>query len=607
MPAPSSDFDPYHKWLAIPKNIKRPPHYYALLGISLDEEDPEVITAATEQRLKFVESQAGTGHDIVLQEIVSQLKEAELTLLNLSMRESYDRRLNLYQSRSKQRKVNDKSVNVHIKSRRGKSVGEESSNLRSFGIYCGIFAVVFTILSLFAYPTLRKAVVQKPPLIIKASQAEENPLAAAEQDKVLIETKAEQHQADDVAVASPDTKTDPIQTPMSSPELVPVKMEILNTDTATSDSSSLDYAVFDGNRFEVGIGDDPKGMGYGCVGFLISNLESIEVDTEFYGTPQTKDENTFVGGIVDYRVNGQFTKRIAFTPTVKMPRRTDPIPTWGTATIPVFTEPVFSEKYIGDDTRGFFTVNIEKFAPADWDGVVWLSILVQNSGRNSGAKGSVMMIPRKKMIPLVNSTNASPTPSATSLPVDRQLSIASREQRALGRWVIHRGGKIVTAPLNLSSSQQIVPPRISLDELKDNMVDSPTNIPTTDFAVVAIIFHDVKNIGNDDLIKLSTGKYLQHLWLSGTSVNTSGMKSLEHLQELESLFLGGVQVQDEGMRSIGKLSKLQTLGLHATKVTNQGLTYLTTLKDLTSVRISQTSMTPAAVKRNLPWCHKISE
>ena len=38
-------FDPYHKWLGIPKD-QRPPTHYQLLGISPTEQDREVIEEA---------------------------------------------------------------------------------------------------------------------------------------------------------------------------------------------------------------------------------------------------------------------------------------------------------------------------------------------------------------------------------------------------------------------------------------------------------------------------------------------------------------------------------------------------------------------------------
>ena len=54
----SDEFDPYRKWLGIPTE-KRPPSHYDLLGVSLDEEDADVIAAAYQQRRAFVASQRG--------------------------------------------------------------------------------------------------------------------------------------------------------------------------------------------------------------------------------------------------------------------------------------------------------------------------------------------------------------------------------------------------------------------------------------------------------------------------------------------------------------------------------------------------------------------
>jgi curved DNA-binding protein CbpA len=86
------DFDGYRKWLGI-TNKKRLPTHYELLGISLDEDDPEVIHAAAEQRRRFVESKRGDGHDGVVTEILYRISEAETTLLNNEMRRGYDRQL----------------------------------------------------------------------------------------------------------------------------------------------------------------------------------------------------------------------------------------------------------------------------------------------------------------------------------------------------------------------------------------------------------------------------------------------------------------------------------------------------------------------------------
>src|SRR5437763_344047 len=58
-------FDPYHKWLGIPKD-QRPPTHYQLLGVVPDEKDPEVIEEAAVRQTTHIRAyqigpQAGEG------------------------------------------------------------------------------------------------------------------------------------------------------------------------------------------------------------------------------------------------------------------------------------------------------------------------------------------------------------------------------------------------------------------------------------------------------------------------------------------------------------------------------------------------------------------
>ena len=58
-PAEPVDFDPYHKWLGVPRG-KRPPTHYDLLGVDLNEEDDEVIRTAAQQRRAFLKGKLKT-------------------------------------------------------------------------------------------------------------------------------------------------------------------------------------------------------------------------------------------------------------------------------------------------------------------------------------------------------------------------------------------------------------------------------------------------------------------------------------------------------------------------------------------------------------------
>lgn len=98
------NFDPFHKWLGIRKKKGAMTHY-DLLGISLDEDDIEVIKSAVEQRMQFIESKRGEGHDRAVTTLINLLQEAEMTLLDPEMRRDYDRSMNLFHKRSKRRQV----------------------------------------------------------------------------------------------------------------------------------------------------------------------------------------------------------------------------------------------------------------------------------------------------------------------------------------------------------------------------------------------------------------------------------------------------------------------------------------------------------------------
>ncbi|MFV0442100.1 MAG: hypothetical protein ACK5Q5_00865 [Planctomycetaceae bacterium] len=119
-PSNPDELDGYRKWLGI-ANKKRPPTHYELLAISLDEDDPEAIRAAAEQRRHYVETKRGDGHDSVVNEILYRIGEAEATLLNDEVRRDYDRQLNLFEKRRKNRQVDPFSSPSRIRSQPGRA------------------------------------------------------------------------------------------------------------------------------------------------------------------------------------------------------------------------------------------------------------------------------------------------------------------------------------------------------------------------------------------------------------------------------------------------------------------------------------------------------
>ncbi len=85
-------FDPYHKWLGIPKD-QRPPTYYQLLGIAPGETDQEVIDEAAVRQIAHVRTYQIGPHAAEATRLLNEISQAKTTLLNPAKRKAYDEKL----------------------------------------------------------------------------------------------------------------------------------------------------------------------------------------------------------------------------------------------------------------------------------------------------------------------------------------------------------------------------------------------------------------------------------------------------------------------------------------------------------------------------------
>jgi hypothetical protein len=84
--------DPYHRWLAIPKD-RRPPTHYQLLGVAPDEADAEVINEAALRQASHVRTYQTGPHADVCTRLLNEIAQARKTLLNPERRRDYDAQL----------------------------------------------------------------------------------------------------------------------------------------------------------------------------------------------------------------------------------------------------------------------------------------------------------------------------------------------------------------------------------------------------------------------------------------------------------------------------------------------------------------------------------
>ncbi|TWT74156.1 C-type lectin domain-containing protein [Allorhodopirellula solitaria] len=99
-------FDPYHKLLGIPKR-DQPPTFYRLLGLESFEADRDVIDAAANKQMGYLQNCCNGEHAESAERLLNEVSEARLRLLNPQKKSEYDEQLRFAQS---QRQVVSDSV-----------------------------------------------------------------------------------------------------------------------------------------------------------------------------------------------------------------------------------------------------------------------------------------------------------------------------------------------------------------------------------------------------------------------------------------------------------------------------------------------------------------
>ncbi|MDG2207671.1 MAG: hypothetical protein P8K78_07180 [Pirellulales bacterium] len=88
----TKEFDPYHKWLGIAPEERVPTHY-RLLGLNLFESDPEVIEAAADRQMTYLQGVSEGAEFEQAQKLLTEVAKARVCLLNVEQKAAYDTRL----------------------------------------------------------------------------------------------------------------------------------------------------------------------------------------------------------------------------------------------------------------------------------------------------------------------------------------------------------------------------------------------------------------------------------------------------------------------------------------------------------------------------------
>ncbi len=150
-------------------------------------------------------------------------------------------------------------------------------------------------------------------------------------------------------------------------------VQILDRQTRTGGGSRRDVAAVDGRRLIVGMGPRPDGLGEAEAGLELRGVKQVVVTgSASHKEMVTVDAFSKTGFVIDYHTPSGYSRRVFLGLGLAPGREFAATPLWGTAGKPdVVTDIGRSDSY---------TIDLNRFAPADWDGRCWFAVLMHNAG-----------------------------------------------------------------------------------------------------------------------------------------------------------------------------------------------------------------------------------
>lgn len=149
--------------------------------------------------------------------------------------------------------------------------------------------------------------------------------------------------------------------------------EVIDRQIRTGDRSRRDLASINERTIVIGMGPRPDGLGQAEAGLELRGVKQITVTGEAsHQEMVTVDAFSKTGFMIDYHTVSGYTRRVFLGLGLAPGREFLETPRWGTGTKPdMVTDIGKSDSY---------TIDLNRFAPSDWDGRCWFAVLMHNAG-----------------------------------------------------------------------------------------------------------------------------------------------------------------------------------------------------------------------------------
>lgn len=353
---PEQAFDAYYKWLAIPPS-EQPPNCYRLLGVAIYESDPDVIEAAADQRMAHIRTYQTGKHGAISQKLLNELADARLTLLNLAKKAEYDARL---RSQMVAAAVPAEPIRVAtpvlaVAPLRSAPRRRRPNYVAMAGIVSA--ACLIALAAVYAVVSNRSSTKRKVAAPLMNAQKARSPRQVA---------------------AKPEPSPAPSVVMPPKPSVKPLR--ILDRKAETYHQDGLDVATVENGSFHVSTGGD---VGEAAVGYELDGAPRLPIEVKVTGSLHPYDENSFAGFMVDYHTPTGYVSRIALGLGLYNDRRTSGGPAWGKQAAP--------ERFIDLSGSELKDLDLQQWAPAEWDRRVWFSVILQNSGAATSVEGRLVL------------------------------------------------------------------------------------------------------------------------------------------------------------------------------------------------------------------------
>ncbi|HVA45466.1 MAG TPA: hypothetical protein VNH11_03695 [Pirellulales bacterium] len=363
--AEQTEFDAYHKWLGIPPG-EQPPNFYRLLGAAVYESDPDVIEAAADQRMAHVRTYQTGKHGAISQKLLNELAEARLTLLNPAKKAEYDARLGSQTASDAAPDLAEEmlaAAPLLVSPPISRSVPRRKRPKHAAISALAGAACVFVLAAAYVMFGRRRAADDAP----AAAQESRNPRQTVSKQK--DDGRSSRRPLGVTADAA-----------ASKPSHTPSPVRVLQTKTEKYPSDGSDIASNDGGSFVVSTSGE---VGEAAVGYELDGARHLVLEAKVAGELRPYDENSFAGLMVDYHTQFGYVSRVALSLGLSHEGRESPGPLWG--------RQAPADRLVALAEAELDTLDLEQWAPATWDGRVWLSALLQNSGPGASITGRLVL------------------------------------------------------------------------------------------------------------------------------------------------------------------------------------------------------------------------